>query len=461
MPMSRDHLIIVGAGMAGLCAAVEASAAGTKVIVLEKQAQLGGSSLLSGCFMAFAETDFQKKLGIEDSTESLMEDFLAVGQYKNKRTLIEAYGKHQLATYNWLVEQGVQFQTCQAVSGHSNPRGHTIIPSQAIGQLSANAEANGVIIKTNAPVVRLLIEDSQVTGVVYEENGEQIKLYSDYGVLLTAGGFSQSEELLAQFAPQLANTVRLGGAGNSGDGIKLAAAAGGWIEDIAYLKGTYGFHPTSSNDKKRQAHTFYKGGIIVNEQGKRFVNESISYKLLGDAALQQTNCRTYQLWDQTVMDKTVANDALYDFDLLFNEGLIERFDTVEQLAEKVGLPVDSLQQTIATYNADVKQGEDTVFGRTSLTHKFGKPAAIEKAPFYVMDTATAMLATYAGVQVDEQTHVINPFGEPIKGLYAAGEMVGGFHGAGYMTGSSLGKAAIFGRIAARTALQENKQEVLK
>lgn len=459
--MSRDHLIIVGAGMAGLCAAVEASAAGAKVIVLEKQAELGGSSLLSGCFMAFAETDFQKKLGIEDTTESLMEDFLAVGQYKNKRTLIEAYGKHQLATYNWLVEQGVQFQTCQAVSGHSNPRGHTIIPSQAIGQLRANAEANGVIIKTNAPVVRLLKNNEQVVGVVYEENGEQIELITDYGVLLTAGGFSQSEELLAQFAPQLANTVRLGGAGNKGDGIKLAASAGAWLEDFTYLKGTYGFHPTSTNDKKRQAHTFYKGGIIVNELGKRFVNESISYKLLGDAALQQPNCRTFQVWDQTVMDKGVENDALYDFDLLYREGLIESFDTIEQLAEKAGLPIDALQQTISTYNSDVKKGQDTAFSRTSLTHKFGTPTAIETAPFYIMETATAMLATYAGVQVDEQTHVLNPFGEPIEGLYAAGEMVGGFHGAGYMTGSSLGKASIFGRIAARTAIQAKKQEVLK
>lgn len=459
--MSRDHLIIVGAGMAGLCAAVEASAAGAKVIVLEKQAEIGGSSLLSGCFMAFAETDFQKKLGFEDTTESLMEDFLAVGQYKNKLTLIEAYGKHQLATYNWLVEQGVQFQTCQAVSGHSNPRGHTIIPSQAIGQLRANAEANGVVIKTNAPVVRLLKDSGQVFGVVYEENGEQIELTTDYGVLLTAGGFSQSEELLAQFAPQLANTVRLGGAGNKGDGIKLAASAGAWLEDFTYLKGTYGFHPTSTNDKKRQAHTFYKGGIIVNELGKRFVNESISYKLLGDAALQQPNCRTYQVWDQTVMDKGVANDALYDFDLLYREGLIKSFNTIEQLAEKAGLPVNALQQTISTYNSDVKKGQDTAFGRTSLTHKFGIPTAIETAPFYIMETATAMLATYAGVQVDEHTHVLNPFGETIQGLYAAGEMVGGFHGAGYMTGSSLGKAAIFGRIAARTAIQAKKQEVLK
>src|SRR5690606_22271462 len=181
-------------------------------------------------------------LGIEDTTESLMEDFLAVGHYKNKRKLIEASGKHQLATYNWLAEQGVQFQTCQAVSGHSNPRGHTIIPSQAIGQLRANAEANGVVIKTNAPVVRLLKDSGQVFGVVYEENGEQVELTTDYGVLLTAGGFSQSEELLAQFAPQLANTVRLGGAGNKGDGIKRAASAAPWLAELTNSMGTYCLH---------------------------------------------------------------------------------------------------------------------------------------------------------------------------------------------------------------------------
>src|SRR5690606_3563943 len=178
-------------------------------------------------------------------------------------------------------------------------------------------------------------------------------------------------------------------------------SAGAWLEDFTYLKGTYGFHPTSTKDKKRQAHTFYKGGIIVNELGKRFVNESISYKLLGDAALQQPNCRSYQVWDQTVMDKSVANDALYDFELLYREGLIESFDTIEQLAEKAGLPVEALKQTISTYNSDVKKGQDTAFGRTSLTHKFGTPTAIETVPFYIMETATAMLATYAGVQVDE------------------------------------------------------------
>lgn len=458
--MEGVQLVIVGAGMAGLCAALEATRAGASVLVLEKQPTIGGSSLLSGRFMAFAETDFQQKLGIQDSTEKLIEDLLAVGHYKNKKHLVEAYGRHQLATYNWLVEQGVVFQDCQAVSGHSEPRGHTIIPEQAIHQLKQLAEQEGATFITNAHVTRLLVQQGKVVGVRYEHNNQVIEQLAEYGVILTAGGFSQSEELLEQLAPHLANTVRLGGEGNQGDGIKLAAAVGAWIEDLAYLKGTYGFHPASTNAYKRQAHAFYKGGIIVNADGARIVNESISYKLLGDAALAQPTGKTYQIWDQTVMDKSVPDDALYDFDFLYREGLIMSASTIEQLAEKTELPAEALKQTIASYSSDVTNGVDEAFGRKTLSHTFGIPTPIDTAPFYAMETATAMLATYAGVQVDAEARVLNPFGEPIAGLFAAGEMVGGFHGAGYMTGSSLGKAAIFGRIAARQAVASVKKETV-
>ncbi|WP_455675827.1 FAD-dependent oxidoreductase [Pradoshia sp.] len=449
-------LIIVGAGMAGLCAAVEASEIGANVVVFEKQPNVGGSSLLSGCFMAFAETELQRKLAIDDSTESLMKDLQIVGQFKNDEQLVKAYCKHQLATYNWLVARGVQFQGCQAVSGHSNPRGHTIIPAQAIHTLKKQAQKNGVKLYVDSPVVRLLTEQQWVVGVIYEQNGQTQECYAAKGVLLTAGGFSQSEDLLGAFAPQLESTIRLGGEGNQGDGIKLAASVGAWLEDFPYLKGTYGFHPSSTNEKKRQSHTFYKGGIIVNEQGNRFVNESISYKLLGDAALQQTNQRTFQIWDQTVMDKGVAGDALYDFQQLYSEGLIIKADTIEELEEKIIVPKGSLKKTIASYNRYLITGDDP-FGRHTLTHTYGTPTPLETAPFYAMETATAMLATYAGVRVNEHGQALNPFGEPIKGLFAAGEMVGGFHGAGYMTGSSLGKAAIFGRIAASYALQISEE----
>lgn len=450
--MNQVDVIIVGAGMAGLCAALEATEQGLSVAIFEKQDTIGGSSLLSGCFMAFAGTDFQKRLGIQDSTPSLIEDMLTVGQHQNDEALVKAYGKHQLETYNWLVAHGIQFQDCQAVSGHSNPRGHTIIPEQAIYTLRNKAVENGAILYLNSPVNRLIIKEDTVKGVVYGQKGEKKECFANSGVILTTGGFSQSEEMLHLYAPQLDGTIRLGGTGNQGDGLKLAASAGAWLIDFPNLKGTYGFHPKSTNEGKRQAHTFYKGGIIVNEEGNRFVNESISYKLLGDAALQQKQ-KTFQVFDQAVMNESVKNDALYDFDLLYSENLIVKADSLEELALILQLPTESLIQTVASYNDGIASGKD-VFGRRTLTHTFGTPLPIQQAPYYAMETVAAMLATYAGVRVNTRAEVINPFNEVIPGLYAAGEMVAGFHGAGYMTGSSLGKAAIFGRVAANQAINK-------
>lgn len=455
--MQNTDVIIIGAGMAGLTAAVEATESGASVTIFEKQEEIGGSSLLSGCFMAFAETDFQKSRGIHDTTASLMQDLRDVGQNQNDEQLIQAYGRHQLETYNWLVEHGVQFKDCQAVSGHSNPRGHTIVPSQAINALKEHAVKNGAKLYTNSAVKRLVVEAGEVTGVVVSQDGVEQTYYANKGVIITSGGFSQSEELLHVFAPQLDQTIRLGGEGNQGDGIRLAAAAGAWLSDFPYIKGTYGFHKTSSNKLKRQAHTFYKGGIIVNEQGNRFINESVSYKLLGDAALQQGQ-KTFQLFDERIMQKGVANDALYDFELLFNEGLIVQAASIEELAHKVGIDEQQVLKTVAAYNKGIETGEDP-FNRKTLTHTFGKPTEISEGPFYAMETVTAMLATYAGIQVDEYTSVLNPFSEKIPKLFAAGEVVAGFHGAGYMTGSSLGKAAIFGRVAAKQALVLNKEVV--
>ncbi|MDN7228152.1 FAD-dependent oxidoreductase [Planococcus liqunii] len=454
------NLIIVGAGMAGLCAAAEAAAQGAAVLVLEKEADFGGSSLLSGRYMAFAGTDLQHQEGINDESRFLVDDMLAVGEGKNETELVEAYGKRQLETYEWLVSKGVEFHKVQAVSGHSVPRGHTITPQQAITALyRAAAESGTVSFKTGASVKRLRKdEDGRVSQVIFEHAGKTETATAENGVLLTSGGFSRSEDLLQNFAPHLSGAIRIGGKGNVGDGIKLASEQGAWLRDFPYLKGTYGFHPSADGPRKSQALAFYKGAIIINKFAERFVNESISYKLIGSEALLQPEGITYQVWDQSIMDQGVPGDALYDFDKLLALGLIEKADTLEGLAEIMGVPAGSLKSTINEYNRDIQNGGDQKFGRSTLTHHFGTPAPIGNSPFYTMRTTVAMLATYAGVSVDPSAQVLNAFNEPIEGLYAAGEIAGGFHGAGYMTGSSLGKAAIFGRIAVQAALQ--KQTVL-
>jgi fumarate reductase flavoprotein subunit len=454
--MEHYDLIILGGGLAGMCAAVEAGEQGANVLLLEKQDELGGSTVLSSGYMAFAGTDMQEQAGIVDSTESLLKDLIEVGGGVNEKDLVEAYGRHQLETYKWMIHHGVEFRTLEAVSGHSVPRGHIIDPHQAIQVLYRRTkELANVTIRFNAPALRLLKnEDGRIDRVLYKADGEEHTVAADKGVIIAAGGFAKSEKLLGQFAPHLDGALRIGGAGNHGDGLRMAWEHGAWVQDLPYLNGTYGFHPSANGAVKSQGLAFYKGGIIVNQYGKRFVNESLSYKLLGNAAFRQPDQVTFQIWDQTVMDKGVMDDPLYDFELLQRRRLLYQVDTLEELADCIDVPLEVLEETISRYNEGVRNGEDPDIGRKTLTHHFGKPTPIEKAPFYAFETTVAMLATYAGLAVTTEAQVLNPYGEPIPGLYAVGEVTGGFHGAGYMTGSSLGKAAVFGRIAVQKALAE-------
>ncbi|SMQ72027.1 fumarate reductase flavoprotein subunit [Bacillus sp. OV166] len=454
--METYDLIILGGGLAGMSAAVEAGETGAHVLLLEKQDELGGSTVLSSGYMAFAGTDMQEKAGIIDSTETLLADMIEVGGGVNEQALVEAYGQHQLETYNWLIEHGVEFRSLEAVSGHSVPRGHIIDPHQAIQTLKRRVKLmSNVTIRFNAPARRLLKnDDGWIDRVLYVAEGVERFVHASKGVIIASGGFAKSEDLLGQFAPQLKGALRIGGRGNHGDGIRMACEHGAWLKDLPYLNGTYGFHPTAAGPVKSQGLAFYKGAIMVNQFGKRFVNESISYKLLGKAAFEQLDQVSFQLWDQTVMNKSVHDDPLYDLELLKRRRLLYQADTLEELADCIDVPHEVLEETISRYNQGIEDGEDPQFGRKSLTHNYGKPTPIEKAPFYAFESTVAMLATYAGMSVNKAAQVVNPYGEPIPGLYAAGEVTGGFHGAGYMTGSSLGKCAVFGRIAVQEALKE-------
>ncbi|WP_342430729.1 flavocytochrome c [Neobacillus sp. FSL H8-0543] len=457
--MESYELVILGGGLAGMCAAVEAGELGASVLLLEKQDELGGSTVLSSGYMAFAGTEMQEKAGIEDSKESLMYDLIEVGGKVNKKELIKTYGQHQLETYKWLIGHGVEFRTLQAVSGHSVPRGHTIDPHQGIQSLYRRVkELPNVTIRFNAPAKRLVKNnEGRIDRVLYESEGESQTVTATKGVLIASGGFAKSEELLKLFAPQLDAALRIGGEGNQGDGIQMAWEHGAWMLDLPYLSGTYGFHPSANSAVKSQGLAFYKGGIIVNQLGKRFIKESLSYKLLGNAALMQPEGISYQIWDQTVMEKAVADDPLYDFELLKRRRLLYQVDTIEELADCIDVPIGVLGETIRSYNSGIQSGAETEFGRNSLTHNYGKPTPIEKAPFYAFESTVAMLATYAGVAVNPEGQVLNSYEEPIPGLYAAGEVTGGFHGAGYVTGSSLGKCAIYGRLAVQDALKKESE----
>lgn len=445
----QADVLVIGGGLAGFCAALQAAEAGAQVALLEKLESSGGSSAMSGGCLAFAGTDLQRAAGIEDSAERLFKDLREVGELENDESLVRAYADNQLDTFEWLRRRGVQFSdVIETSSGQSVPRVHNVDPADMVRALEARARATGKVdVRTGTAATRLLRSGDKVTGVATAQGDFDARR----AVILASGGFSRNSELVHRFAPQYDNAVFIGGEGNVGDGLLMAWKLGADLRDMAYIKGTYGKHPVDMTNL-HSCLAVYKGAIAVNQDGRRFVDESISYKLLGDACMRQPFGATYQILDRDILESGDNRVRILDFERRLEEGLFVEADSLEQLARLIEIDPAVLARTVAEYNAAVDTGRDEAFGREHLVHTHGKLRRIERAPFYAYPSTAAVFGTYCGLRVDDRMQVLDVFGERIEGLLAAGEVVGGFHGAAYMTGSALGKAAIFGRIAARTAL---------
>lgn len=450
----ETDILAVGAGGAGLSAAATAAQGGRKVLVLEKMPAMGGSSLICGGALAFAGTDMQQKEGIKDSNELLYKDMMKVGENMNIPALVKSYVDHQLQTYEWLKKLGVKFSKIGIASGMSVPRAHYVSPPQVIKALSDAATGKGARIDLNTKAAKLIADEKgNIRGVIAERKGKLINIGARRGVILTSGGFSLNKKLLAKFVPPMVHAEALVGRGSEGDGLKMAWAYGSDIEDMPYIKATFGFAPNPNSIKNDFALVFYKGAIIVNKEGKRFVNESISYKLVGDAALVQPDAIGFQIYDSAIRAEAIK-DPLNAIEALEKNGKVFSGQTLAEVAQKIKVPAQALEETVKSYNADVEKGITPPFGRSTLVASFGKPVPINKPPFYGFPSTAVILGTYGGILTNGTVQVLDIFGKPIPRLYAAGEIMGGVHGAAYMTGTAFGKALIFGRLAANELMKK-------
>lgn len=445
-----SDVIVIGGGAAGWSAALAAAEGGARVILLEKLGESGGSSALSGGCLAFAGTDLQAAAGVTDSPDLLYRDLVEVGQGVNDPALVRTYTDAQLATYDWLRRAGVRFSpVIETASGQSVPRVHTVDPADMVRTLQAAAQATGQVDYRPGQAVAALQTDSagRVCGVTLADGAT---LAAAKAVIIASGGFAKNHELLMHHAPQYAEAVFVAGLGSHGDGLRMGLELGADLRDMDYVKGTFGKHPTDeTNDHSLQA--VYKGAIAVNQDGQRFVDESISYKLLGDAVMAQPWHTAYQIMDQGIFDTGDDRVRILDFGRRLEEGLFYVADTLEDLAGQIEIDPAVLTATVARYNGYVDAGNDPEFGRTHLVHKHGALRRIETGPFYAYPSTAVVFGTYCGLRIDPSARVLRADGSAIPGLYAAGEVTGGFHGAAYMTGSALGKAVVFGRIAGAEA----------
>lgn len=455
-PPESTDVVVVGGGLAGHCAALAAAEQGGRVVLLEKTGQHGGSSIQSGGSFAFSDTEDQRAAGVTDSDDLFAQDMIKASGDKADPAQVRLYLDHQHETQAWLRQQGVVFHTVSLSSNTSVPRTHPTHPVQCMDALHRRVMENPAITYVDHAALSGLDTDAgRVTGIIFEHHGKQARLAARRGVILACGGFARNRELISKYAPDLLAAPSFGGVGNTGDGMIAANGLGARLLDMEFVTGTFGMalnrypdltlHP---EDEPLLRMAIYRGGIIVNLEGKRFADESISYKTLGTLTLKQPKGVVFQIFDQPIMDQSVPEPTVNDLKGALEKGAVHQAPTLKALAESVGLDPQVVEATVSRYNRDLERmGYDIEFGRRNLGKGWGTLVPIAKPPFYILPCSTGILATYCGLHVDTSMRVLDQAGKPIAGLYAAGEITGGFHGAGYVSGTAQGKAAIFGRVA--------------
>jgi fumarate reductase flavoprotein subunit len=230
----------------------------------------------------------------------------------------------------------------------------------------------------------------------------------------------------------------------------MAWLLGAGLADIGHVAGTYGQHEDTGDDEHELLSATYLGAILVNADGIRFADESMSYKDLGRAVLAQPERRAFQVFDASVRARSKPGVPLSDIGRIEELGHLIAAPSLEDLERMLRTPPGRLRRTVEEYNAEaVGLGRDPL-GRTGLVSGVGALVPVSEPPFYAYPAVTAMTSTYGGITVAPDTAVLRVDGSRIEALYAVGEIVGGFHGASYMTGTALTKALVFGLEAART-----------
>jgi fumarate reductase flavoprotein subunit len=439
----KTDIVIIGAGATGFTAAITAHDKGAKVIVLEKMPITGGNSQLAAGGMNAAGTRFQKEKGIKDSSELMYEDTMKGGKNMSDPELVKILANNSAVSVDWLTSIGADLSDVGRLGGASVDRGHRPSGGAAVGAnitqvLKKNAEDRKIDIRVNSRVVKIL-EDTKgrTTGVLVE--GKHSKLYriDAKAVIIAAGGFSANPERVAYYQPNFKGMTSSNQPGATGDGMDLGEGAGGYLIDMKEIQ----IHPTVAAGSRILITEAVRGNgaILVNHEGKRFVNELTTRDAASAAILAQTGKSAYMVFDEGI------RKSLKQIDGYFHLNLVIASDTIADLAAKIKVPPAELESTINSYNKAFDEKNDAAFKRPDM------PRAIRTPGFYAIEIMPGVHYTMGGLKINTDAQVMAKDGKPIPGLFAAGERTGGVHGANRLGGNSITQTIVFGRIAGENA----------
>lgn len=455
----KKDVVVIGAGGAGLIAAIEAKNNGAQnVIVLEKMAFAGGNTLISGGEYAAPNNWVQVKKGLKDSNDTFYNDILKGGDNEGNPKLVRVLADNALNGAEWLKDYiNMTFEDRQMFfGGHSVER--SLVPLGATGvemisKLLAKAEELNIPVLYETPAVELIVDKGRVTGVKALSEDKEYTFLAKDGVILASGGFGSNLEMRVKYNKDVdENILSTNTVGITGDGITMAEKIGAQLEDMPFIQTYPTCDPISGALLYFGDVRLIGGSILINQEGKRFVEELERRDVISMAIKNQTGNAAYQFCDEAQVKLSgVAEHHADEMNYLFNNKLLVKTDTIKEAADFFGIDAAELEKTVEKYNQYAKDGKDLEF------NKRGKLTPFEaKGPFYIMKAVPAVHHTMGGIKIDENARVINTKGEIIKGLYGAGEVTGDIHGTNRLGSDAIADITVFGRIAGQNVVKDNK-----
>ena len=484
-------IVIVGAGGAGMTAAIAAANEGKNVVIVESQAMVGGNSVRSTGGMNAAKTpaqdenEFAESAGVEktletaasewagneaitaladtvagqwaeyqanpvgyfDSVELMELDTLIGGHGTNDPALVEALCSNSADAIAWLSEQGIELTSVSSFGGASVKRIHRPVDSEGktisvgsymIPLLQAKCEELGVefIMNTTANEILTDANGAAVGIAATDKNGAAVTVNAK-AVILATGGFGANLDMVVEYKPDLAGFMTTNAPGAQGQGIDMAVAIGAGTVDMDQIQ----IHPTVEANTAALITEGLRGdgAILVNAEGNRFTDEVGTRDVVSAAEIAQTGSYSWLVIDQAMAD---ASSVIQGY---IKNGYTVTGETYEELAEAMGVDAAAFAATMDKWNAAVAAGVDEEFGRTS----FANP--LDTAPYYAIKVTAGIHHTMGGLTINPQTQVLAGDGTVIDGLYAAGEVTGGVHGGNRLGGNAVADFVVFGRIAGEQA----------